>query len=84
MDTVVMVDKVNDLMLDFNMKWNELHPGMILSEDLQSEIHQYLLMAYVVGVDHTVERIESEIKKITNYPYGSLSSNKLKRVINNL
>lgn len=84
MDTITMVDKVDDLMLDFNSKWNELHPGQKLIEDLQSEIHQYLLMSYVVGVDHTVQKIESEIKKITDYPFSSVHTKKIKQIINNL
>lgn len=84
MDTLIMIDKIDDLMLDFNMKWNDRHPGQKLSEDLQSEFHQYLLMSYVVGVDHTVEKIESEIKKITNYPFSSIHTKKIKQIINNL
>jgi hypothetical protein len=84
MDTLIMQGKVEALMFDFLVKWNEFHPGQRLCEDLQDEIHQYLLMGYCVGVDHTVEIIEKEIGYFTDKTHGSISLKKIKQIIINL
>jgi len=77
--------KSAELFKDFYDRWMELHPGFRLHVELQDTIRQYLLMAYVVGVDHTVEEIEKKLTKISNYPvYGNISTKKMRLIIHNL